>query len=212
MDRFHSLLNADESEDRGKRIASFLMRLSPERSLDVGCSSGFLVQSLRGLGVEAYGLDSQGSRFLEPAKQFLSGVDAGIDAFPFSESTFDLVTALTSLDYVHNFSHALDEIARVSSKNGYFVLTFGTDPRLQFEARPNIFKKERWVDELFERGFSCEAKLTEDYTYEVGIRPQIENTLARNVPRTILESWRRIRGSAFDCVIARHILPSGAAN
>jgi ubiquinone/menaquinone biosynthesis C-methylase UbiE len=202
LDEFHLLVNVDESEQRGDRIASFLTRLSPTSSLDVGCSTGFLVRSLRKNGVEAFGLDVNGGEFLEDVGEYLSVVDAGRDRFPFSDNQFDLVTAITSLDYTKNYPHALDEICRVLRKEGKLLLTFATDPRYKFMARPNVFRKEVWIQELTKREFSFDQKLAREWNWEMGVKPATENSPIQHVPKSLLMLWRRLRGTSFGCVVA----------
>ncbi len=203
MDEVRALVNLDESERRGERIAKFLARFSPKTSLDVGCSSGFLVRALRKSGIEAYGLDNDGSRFSAGIREYLFLVDAGAGAFPFAEGRIDLVTALTSLDYVRDFRHALDEIKRVIRNNGWLVMTFATDPRLRFPARPSVFPTKVWTEELTKRGFSCSRRLASELDWELGAKPEIEGTFAERLPRSAVMLWRRVRGRSYDCIVAR---------
>lgn len=208
MDEFHVLLNEDESEERGDRMASFLMRFSPKASLDIGCSSGFLVRALRGRGVESFGIDVDESRFLECVCDALFVADAGNEAFPFEDSCFDMVTANTSLDYVPNYRHALDETCRVLKRGGWLIVSFATDPRMKFEARPNVFSTREWIGELSTRGFTCNEKLASDYLWHLGTKPEIANSLLEYVPRSILSLWMMTRGSSFGCVIANYDMPT----
>jgi len=203
-DSFDALINIDESEKRGSRIAAALSRLSPKNALDLGCSSGFMVKALRDISIDAVGIDSSGDRFLEGIRQFLFIVDAGVQPFPFSDGSFDLVTALTSIDYVSDYSHALDEVARTLRDDGYFVMTFGLDPRMRSGSRPNIHPDEWWARELSRRGFSADAKLAQDYEWEVGLRHQISGTPMRFVPPTLVRRYKRFRGkSQIGCIVAR---------
>ena len=196
------MLNVDESQERGDRIASFLTRFSPKTSLDVGCSSGFLVRSLRDLGVEAYGVDVDGSRFLPEIRDSVSILDMSMSSLPFSEGRFDLVTALTSLDYMADFRHALDEIRRVTSRGGLFVMTFATNPEMNFSARPNVFSSQQWIQELKVRGFSVSRQLADDWIWEIGLRPEIAKRPTKHLPRSVLMYFRRMKGSSVDCLIS----------
>ncbi|MBD3291897.1 MAG: methyltransferase domain-containing protein [Armatimonadia bacterium] len=93
---------------------------SGERALDVGCGTGRMIARLLALGLDAHGA--------EPAREMRRAargrleragrdpgrvVDAGAEALPFEANAFDLVTAITVLEFVDDVPAALREMARV---------------------------------------------------------------------------------------------------
>jgi SAM-dependent methyltransferase len=87
-------------------------------ALDVGCATGFVVEALRELGVEAVGVDiSQYAvdHAAPGAAGHLRRADIR-DGLPFPDDAFDLVTALETLEHLEPTSipDALAELARVS--------------------------------------------------------------------------------------------------
>jgi hypothetical protein len=119
-----------ESYDRRSSnadIAAYMLwRHFPlHRSLDVGCALGFVVEALREVGVEAYGVDvSQYAvdHAAPGARGFLRRGDLG-EGLPFPDGHFDLVSALEILEHLdpREVPTALREVRRLSS--AYVVVT-----------------------------------------------------------------------------------------
>jgi SAM-dependent methyltransferase len=95
------------------------------RVLDVGCATGFVVEALRELGIDAEGVDV--SQFaVEQAAQGARGHVRQGDLcrrLPFPSRRFDVVTALETLEHLppEAVPGALAELHRVSA--GYVVAT-----------------------------------------------------------------------------------------
>lgn len=93
---------------------------SAERALDVGCGTGRYLSSLLSMGLDAFGMEPSRD-MLEVAAARLGAQGARGNrliageacALPFREKAFDLVTAITVLEFVHDEDAALREMARV---------------------------------------------------------------------------------------------------
>ena len=100
------------------------------RYLDVGCGSGMAAQMAAARGAEVSGVDAADAmlsiaRSRVPTGDFHQG---DLEALPFADETFDVVTGFNSLQYAGNPVAALREAGRVAKRGGLVVvMTFG-DP------------------------------------------------------------------------------------
>jgi ubiquinone/menaquinone biosynthesis C-methylase UbiE len=107
----------------------------------VGCAKGFLVQALKRLGVESWGVDiSQYALESAPAaiRSSLLRIDADGPYFPFKNGIFDLVTCITTVEHLRSLDAFLQEMQRVLTKRGTLYLV--TDDPQNPEAVPAIQK------------------------------------------------------------------------
>ncbi|MFC1856268.1 class I SAM-dependent methyltransferase [Thermodesulfobacteriota bacterium] len=92
--------------------------------LDFGCGSGYLVKMLRESGVEAYGIEIKRDAIVESlhpkVKEFVTLYDGALP-LPYKDNEFVSVISSEVLEHIPDYEKALDEIARVTSKN--FVMT-----------------------------------------------------------------------------------------
>ena len=110
-----------------------LERLDPRagaRLLDAGCGTGLLVALAAERGAVASGLDAapglvEYARGRCPAAEFVVG---DLEALPFPDEQFEMVTAVNSVPYAANPRRAIAELARVTAAGGRVVLTVGTGP------------------------------------------------------------------------------------
>jgi SAM-dependent methyltransferase len=116
-------------------IAAFLAwaTFPAATSLDVGCATGFVVEALRELGVDARGVDVSKYAVEHAALGARGHIRQGDlrRGLPFEAATFDLVTALETLEHLEptDVPAAIAEIARVAGK--WVVCTipsFGPNP------------------------------------------------------------------------------------
>jgi SAM-dependent methyltransferase len=116
-------------------VAAYLIwRFFPARqTLDVGCATGFVVEALRELGVDARGTDVSQWAVDHPAKGAVGHLFWGdlLGQLPVKAGSFDLVTALETMEHLppDRVASAIAELRRVT--RGYLVATipsFGPNP------------------------------------------------------------------------------------
>ncbi len=92
--------------------------------LDAGCGSDLFLSIAAGTGVSIQGFDaSQG--LLAVAKKRLPAITLlveDLEAIPYNDETFDVVTGFNSFQYAGHFENALKEAKRVTKKEGKVVI------------------------------------------------------------------------------------------
>ena len=107
-------------------VAYLLWRFFPPgRVLDAGCAQGFVVEALRELDIDAEGIDTSRWAIAHAARSvapFVRRADLA-KRLPFPSGSFDVVTALETLEHVppQRVPHALAELRRVC--RGWVVAT-----------------------------------------------------------------------------------------
>jgi SAM-dependent methyltransferase len=120
---------------RGRRrilreVVSSLSLPKPARVLDAGCGTGRNLEELKPLG-NVTGLElSSANAELARARGIGEIVEGSVDAAPFSDSTFDLITCLDVLEHVEDDRGALRELRRLLRPGGSVVVTVPAYPRL----------------------------------------------------------------------------------
>jgi SAM-dependent methyltransferase len=98
------------------------------RLLDVGCGAGGLLVKAKARGASIKGLDAT-PELVAIAKRRLPGIDivlGEIEALPFDDAEFDLVTGFNAFQYAADPVHALEEARRVLRPGGaVIVATWG---------------------------------------------------------------------------------------
>lgn len=107
------------------------------RYLDAGCGSGMAAEMAAARGAEVAGVDAAEpmlsiARSRVPAGDFRQG---DLEALPFADETFDVVTGFNSLQYAGNPVAALREVGRVAKRGGSIVvMTFGNPEGMEVVA------------------------------------------------------------------------------
>ncbi|MEZ4521976.1 MAG: class I SAM-dependent methyltransferase [Thermomicrobiales bacterium] len=95
------------------------------RLLDIGCGSGVAAAIAADRGAEVHGLDAVPEfvaygRKRVPQAQFVQGE---MEALPYPDDTFDVVTGFNSFQYAADPVHALVEARRVTRTGGSIMIT-----------------------------------------------------------------------------------------
>ncbi|HEU0030031.1 MAG TPA: class I SAM-dependent methyltransferase [Kofleriaceae bacterium] len=98
------------------------------RYLDAGCGSGMAAMMAAERGAQVTGVDAS-EEMLAIARSRVPGGEfrqADLEALPFADESFDVVTGFNSLQYAGNPVAALREAGRVTKRGGFVVIaTFG---------------------------------------------------------------------------------------
>ncbi len=92
--------------------------------LDVGCGAGAFCELVAACGAGITGVDAT-RELLDIAKERVPAatfVHGDMEALPFAEDSFDIVTGFFSFQYAANPIHALEEAKRVTKTNGKIVI------------------------------------------------------------------------------------------
>ncbi len=136
-------------------MAYLLWRFFPaRRTLDVGCATGFLVEALRELGVDAWGTDVSrwAVEHATPGAQGRVRQGSLLGRLPFRRRSFDLVTALEVLEHLPpgDVPAAVANLRRMTA--GWVVCTI---PSIGAnEHGPDGFPNAKVRDEVLERYLS----------------------------------------------------------
>jgi SAM-dependent methyltransferase len=126
------------------------------RVLDVGCGSGEFLGLLHGLGAAAAGIDPapgmvELARALAPAADIRLGRG---ETLPWPDASFDVATAVNSLQFVDDPDAALAEITRVTVPGGFLAVANWAEA-----ARNDIHVLEQAVATSFEEELPPENEL-----------------------------------------------------
>jgi ubiquinone/menaquinone biosynthesis C-methylase UbiE len=107
------------------------LEISPDTMLlDAGCGSGMFSSMAIDAGAQVIGIDAapgllEIARQRNPQNNFM---EEDLEAMPFANNSFDLVTGFNSFQYAGNFSKALAEAHRVLKPGGILVLAIWDKP------------------------------------------------------------------------------------
>ncbi len=110
--------------------------------LDVGCGAGVHIKKYLSKGAKCWGMDISQS-MIEMAKQNCHNVEFKIGSMtklPYKNSSFDIVTASLSVDYIENLIPVFKEISRVLKNGGKFYYS---------NESPIASARERYEDKNF---------------------------------------------------------------
>src|SRR5919206_352385 len=145
MAMFHSLQgrtvgDAVDRDDRQRRA----LGLAPGQAvLDVGCGAGAFLRLVAARGARAFGLDAAPAlldlaRERVPAAQLRVG---DMEALPYGDGTFDLVTGFNAFFFANDIVAALREAARVAKPGAPVVIqVWGPHDRNDLEAVKQVIR------------------------------------------------------------------------
>jgi SAM-dependent methyltransferase len=108
-----------------------------ERVLDIGCGTGVFLELVAGRGAEPHGIDAS-ETLLGLARRRLPEADLRVgdmEALPFADDVFELVTGFTSFFFANDMVAALREAGRVAVPGATVVVqVWGAHERCSLEA------------------------------------------------------------------------------
>jgi SAM-dependent methyltransferase len=145
--------------------------------LDIGCGVGAFLRLVADSGARAFGLDAS-EALLELARSRLPDADLRIgdmEALPYADDTFDLVTGFNSFFFANDIVAALREAGRVAKPGARVVIqVWGSHERNDLEAMKEIvrpFMPPRPADAPAEPDYSRPGAL-EDIATKAGLDPE----------------------------------------
>jgi SAM-dependent methyltransferase len=139
-------------------VLEFLGLASSSKILEIGCGCG---TNLRGIRADAYGGDSDITA-CRLANQKVPGRIIAFDAhhLPFTDSVFDAVLILDTLEHLSDDIAALREVRRVLRKDGLAIVTVPSFPVLWWRHDIAEEHRRRYTKRLL-RDAALKARLTE---------------------------------------------------
>ncbi len=119
-----------------------LGNIKDKKLLDIGCGAGVHIKKYISKGAICSGIDISKS-MIEMAKEHCPEVDFKIGPMtklPYKNSSFDVVTASLSVDYIKDLTPVFKEISRVLKKGGMFYYS---------NESPIYFAKEKYENDKF---------------------------------------------------------------
>ena len=116
---------------------------SAQLVLDIGCGVGAFLSLVAARGAHAFGLDAS-EALLEVARRRLPDADLRVgemEALPYDDDTFDLVTGFNSFFFANDIVAALREAGRVAKPGARVVIqVWGSHERNDLEAMKEIVR------------------------------------------------------------------------
>jgi SAM-dependent methyltransferase len=154
------------------------VQLRPGRLvLDVGCGVGAFVRLVSERGAKAFGLDASAA-LLDLARRRVPDADLRVgdmEALPYADDTFDLVTGFNSFFFANDIVVAIGEAGRVAKPGAHVVIqVWGPHERNDLEAMKEIirpFAPPRPADAPVEPDYSAPGVL-EEIAKNAGLTPE----------------------------------------
>ena len=148
-----------------------------QRVLDIGCGVGAFLRLVADRGARAFGLDAA-ETLLEVARTRLPDADLRVgdmEALPYEDDSFDLVTGFNSFFFANDFVAALREAGRVAKPGAPVIIqVWGPHERNDLEAMKEIvrpFMPPRPADAPPEPDYS-EPGVLEEIATQAGLTPE----------------------------------------
>lgn len=93
-----------------------------KRSLDVGCSAGYVLEAGKSLGLHPTGIDIAAFSAKLAKDRAFDSATASLTELPFRDGAFDIITAKHTLEHVDVPKRGLSELARVLAPGGVVLV------------------------------------------------------------------------------------------
>jgi SAM-dependent methyltransferase len=147
------------------------------RVLDVGCATGAFLRLVAERGAQAFGIDASDA-LAEVARERVPEADVRVgdmEALPYEDDSFDLVTGFTAFFFANDIVAALREAGRVAKPGAPVVIQmWGAHERNDLEAMKVIarpFMPPRPADAPSEADYA-EPGVLERLAGDAGLRPE----------------------------------------
>ena len=147
-----------------------------QRVLDIGCGAGTFLRLVADRGAKPYGLDAS-QALIELARRRVPAADLRVgemEALPYDDERFDLVTGFNSFFFANDFVAALREAGRVAKPGAPVIIqVWGPHDRNDLEAMKQIvrpFMPPRPADAPPEPDYSAPGIL-EELAARAGLEP-----------------------------------------
>lgn len=132
-------------------IADELKFLSSGRNLDIGCGAHSYIPSV------GFDVANKMLEFNDTCYEKVEG-DLEEGRLPFAAGSFESVTAVFVMNYVHNYGGLLNEMRRILKPNGHFVMVLSAKNinEWQRQKEVNQFDGREWEKVLMNEGFEVE--------------------------------------------------------
>jgi SAM-dependent methyltransferase len=145
--------------------------------LDIGCGVGAFLRLVAARGAAPFGIDASDA-LLELARTRLPDADLRVgdmEALPYDDDTFDLVTGFNAFFFANDFAAALREAGRVAKPGGPVVIqVWGAHERNDLEAMKTLarpFFPPRPADAPLEPDYHAPGVL-EELATDAGLTPE----------------------------------------
>ncbi len=115
-------------KDKAKKLFDTYL-LNGKKVLELGCAKGFIVEDLRVMGVNCFGLDASSyaiGKASDIVKPFLTIADARTELAKYGDNAFDVVFSLRFLECIPeaDLSALINEMNRISKFQFHFIDEF----------------------------------------------------------------------------------------
>lgn len=146
----------------------FIVHKRPQKLLDVGGGTGRITQNFKGIVPKLFLADSSLPMLKAAKKKHLfSETCCMVEKLPYASGSFDCIVMVDAFHHVVNQKEALDEIIRILSDEGFFILEEPDIKHFQvkiialFEKitgmRSHFFRVEDILDMLKQRNIKVET-------------------------------------------------------
>jgi len=115
-------------------LKEFLISVRGNRLLDIGCADGTTTRQIKKIlplttitGIDLYKKAIDHAKRKAGKIRFIHG---DVHKLPFDDNSFEIVTAIETIEHLDNPNRALTEIYRVLKPNGYLIIGQDTDSLL----------------------------------------------------------------------------------